>query len=279
MSDATALATGAILLCRADADAVRPAAHLLRERQLLMPAGEGWTALVPASTPWAAGSGPVDRVMGGWAAALAVGAPWPVVALWWDGDRAGCTLASGFRRPVSYVWLADGTPVGEDEAMLTFAARLSLDPVHDVGLLEDLTRTDPAADARVRLTGLLAVLARTGLDLPAGLHPGDSADRLRAVARVAHDAAVVEWAGWRDAVRHELSVVEHGPLGPWLRGPRARLLGAVQLAAGVPLIAYGARSRSAGWATTGTLLLAHGALGLAYDRVRAGERSAGGRGA
>ncbi|MGW4575733.1 hypothetical protein ACWEM5_31700, partial [Streptomyces tendae] len=31
-------------------------------------------------------------------------------------------------RPVGYVWLANGTPAGEDEAMRTFAARLGLDP-------------------------------------------------------------------------------------------------------------------------------------------------------
>ena len=60
----------------------------------------------------------------GWATAPAVGAPWPVLALWWDADRAGYTLASGFRRPVGYVWLANGTPAGEGEAMRTFAARL-----------------------------------------------------------------------------------------------------------------------------------------------------------
>ncbi|MFD9040573.1 hypothetical protein ACFV0F_20000, partial [Streptomyces bottropensis] len=32
--------------------------------------------------------------------ALAVGVPWPVLALWWDADRSGYTLAAGFRRVV-----------------------------------------------------------------------------------------------------------------------------------------------------------------------------------
>ncbi len=126
----------------------------------------------------------MDRVLGGWATALAVGSPWPVLALWWDADRAGYTLAAGFRRPVGYVWLKDGTPAGEDEAMRTFAARLGLDPVLDLQALEELTRPDPDADAAARLRGLLAVLTRTGLTLPAGLSPGESADRLRAVAAV-----------------------------------------------------------------------------------------------
>ncbi|MYS74912.1 hypothetical protein GTY88_31510, partial [Streptomyces sp. SID5926] len=87
----------------------------------------------------------------------------------------------GFRRPVGYVWLANGTPAGEDEAMRTFAARLGLDPVLDVESLDRLTRADPetehacgaGAGARARLRGLLAVLARGGIALPAGLEPGE----------------------------------------------------------------------------------------------------------
>ncbi|MFE2436267.1 hypothetical protein ACFXA8_16440, partial [Streptomyces sp. NPDC059409] len=117
------LAPGALLLCRAEPDAVAAVAPLLGERMPLLRAGEGWSVIVPEGGPWRDGGEPVDRVVTGWAAALAVGAPWPVLALWWDADRAGYTLASGFRRPVGYVWLANGTPVGEDEAMRTFAAR------------------------------------------------------------------------------------------------------------------------------------------------------------
>ncbi|MFJ8820612.1 hypothetical protein ACIREE_02380 [Streptomyces sp. NPDC102467] len=264
---------GALLLCRAEAATVGPAAQLLRERMLLVGAGREWSVLVPEGKPWLAatdsGGEPVDRVLGGWAGALAVGAPWPVLALWWDADRSGFTLASGFRRPVGYVWLANGTPVGEDEAMRTFAARLGLDPVHDVQSLHALTEADTAADARARLLGLLAVLTRTGLELPAGLTPGEPADRLREVARVQADAETVEWSGWRDAVHAELDVVENTGVGPWMRGPRARCLAAAQLAAGVPLTLHGLRRRSGGWLTAGALLLGHGALGLAYDRIRA----------
>ncbi|MDQ0940830.1 hypothetical protein [Streptomyces sp. V1I1] len=260
---------GALLLCRAEPAAVRPPAHLLRERQLLAPAGQQWSVLVPEGKPWLDGGEPVDRVLAGWAAALAVGANRPVLALWWDGDRAGFTLASGFRRPVGYIWLADGTPVGEDEAMQTFAARLGLDPVLDLQALEPLTRPDPEADARARLLGLIAVLARTGLALPTGLAPGEPADRLRSVAREL-GAETVEWSGWRDAVRADLHAVEEGPLGSWLRGPKARLLGAAQLAAGVPLLAWGFARRSGGlgWAAAGVVLVANGALSLVYDRVR-----------
>ncbi|MET7385189.1 hypothetical protein ACFYPT_17855 [Streptomyces sp. NPDC005529] len=267
--DRPARAPGALLLCRARPEAVAPAATLLRERMVLAGAGAEWSLLVPEGKPWQDGAEPVDRVLTGWATALAVGALWPVLALWWDTDRSGFTLASGFRRPVGYEWLADGTPVGEDEAMRTFAARLGLDPVLDVQALEPLTRSDPEADAPARVRGLLAVLTRAGLLLPAGLAPGEPADRLRGAARILPDAEQVEWAGWRGAVGAELDVVEGGALGPWLRGPRARALAFAQLALGLPLTAWGLRHRGGGWIVAGSVLTARGALGLAYDRLRA----------
>ncbi|MEF9885337.1 hypothetical protein [Streptomyces sp. P9-A4] len=274
---------GALLLCRADPTAVRPPARLLREQLLLAPAGEGWSVLVPEGKPWLHGGEPVEQVVTGWATALAVSAAtWPVVALWWDRDRAGLTLAAGFRRTVGYTWLADGTPVGEDEAMRTFAARLDLDPVLDVQELEPLTGPDPDADAHTRLLGVVAVLRRTGLALPTGLLPGESADRLRSVALAQgaeqleqHDEGVfpaartklMAWGG--DAVRAELDVVESSPLGPYLRGgPKARVLSGAQLAAGVPLLLWGIGRRSGGWTAAGALLVAHGAFGLFYDRPR-----------
>ncbi|MFH8488597.1 hypothetical protein [Streptomyces longisporoflavus] len=270
-SEAVEHAAGALLLCRADPDVVEPVARLMRERMLLAPAGHEWSVLVPEGKPWLHGDEPVDRVLTGWATALAVGSTWPVLALWWDSDRSGCTLAAGFRRTVEYVWLANGTPVGEDEALRTFAARLGLDPVLDVQALEQLGRPDPEADARARLVALLAVLARAGVALPAGVSPGEPADRLRAVARVAPGVREVEWSGWRDAVRAELDVVEQGPLGPWLRGRRARALAGAQMAAGLPLAAWAVWRRSGGWAAAGALLLVQGSLGLAYDRVRAAD--------
>ncbi|KND32417.1 hypothetical protein [Streptomyces acidiscabies] len=259
---------GALLLCRAEPDAVAPAAHLLRERMLLMRAGAEWSVLVPEGTPWQDGGEPVDRVLTGWATALAIGAPWPVLALWWDADRSGCALASGFRRPVGYDWLADGTPAGEDEAMRTFASRLGLDPVFDMQSLEELTRADPAADARGRLRGLLAVLTRAGVALPAGIVPGESADRLRRAALERGDVQRVEWGGWRETVRAEIDAVERSPLGPWLPwtgSPRARALAVAQVGLGLPLTLWGVRRRSAGWTAAGALLLGHGVLGLVHD--------------
>ncbi|MFF7519627.1 hypothetical protein [Streptomyces pseudovenezuelae] len=261
-------APGALLLCRADPDSVAPVAPLLRERMLLTRAGQGWSVLVPEGRPWLHGEEPVDRVMTGWATALAVGAPWPVLALWWDADRGGYTLASGFRRPVGYIWLANGTPAGEDEAMRTFAARLALDPVLDVQSLDHLTKPDPASDVRSRLRGLLAVLTRVGLDLPAGLAPGEPADRLREVARDRSDAHPVEWEGRPDTVRGELEAAVGRRLTPWLPwsgDPKARALSLAQMATGLPLAAWGLRHRSSGWLTAGALLLTHGALGLSYD--------------
>ncbi|MEU5059737.1 MULTISPECIES: hypothetical protein [unclassified Streptomyces] len=264
-----ARAAGALLLCRADPATAGPAAQLLRERMLLAPAGPEWSVLVPEGKPWLHDGERVDSVLAGGAAALAVSVPWPVLALWWDAEHSGYTLASGFRRPVGYVWLANGTPVGEDEAMRTFAARLGLDPVLDMQSLEELTRSDSGADSRARLLGLLAVLTRAGLILPAGLTPGEPADRLREVARVQPGAEHIEWSGWREAVRAELDVVERSAIGPWLRGPKARTAAAVQLAVGIPLTVWGLRRRGTGWALAGALLVVHGALGLAYDRLRA----------
>ncbi|MGP3774213.1 hypothetical protein ACTWJ8_25690 [Streptomyces sp. SDT5-1] len=264
---------GALLLCRAEPSVVGPAAQLLHERMLLTRSGPEWSVLVPETKPWLSledgGGEPVDRVLGGWAGALAVGANWPVLALWWDADRSGFTLASGFRRPVGYEWLANGTPVGEGEALRTFAARLGLDPVLDLQALEALAKPDSEADARSRMLGLLAVLARAGLVLPTGLTPGEPADRLREVARIQPDAEQITWSGWRDAVHAELDVVEATSVGAWLRGPRARWLAAAQLAAGVPLTVHGLRRRSGGWTTAGALLLLHGALGFAYEKLRA----------
>ncbi|MGW7364656.1 hypothetical protein ACWGI8_14800 [Streptomyces sp. NPDC054841] len=257
-----ATSAGALLLCRAEPAAVWPSVPLLRERLLPAAAGDGWSVLVPEGTPWLSGAEPVERVLSGWAAALAVGANWPVLALWWDANRAGFTLAAGFRRTVGYVWLADGTPVGEDEAMRTFAARLGLDPVLDVQDLEPLTRPDREADGRARLRGLIAVLSRTGLSLPAGLAPGEPADRLRAAARLLAETGQVEEEeahGRRDAVRAEPGVSR--------RLPGARALAAAQIAAGLPLTAWGLARRSAGWTTAGAILLVHGLLGLARTRA------------
>lgn len=265
------LTPGALLLCHAVPETVAPAARLLREHMLLAPAGEEWSVLVPEGKPWSHGDEPVDRVLTGWATALAVGASWPVVALWWDADRAGYTLVSGFRRPVGYIWLANGTPAGEDEAMRTFAARLGLDPVADMRSLDELTRPGTTTDARARMRGLIAVLTRAGVSLPAGLAPGEPADRLREIARGQLHARRVEWSGPRDTVRAEPDAVEGGRLGPWLpwaAGRKAHSLALAQVAAALPVTAWGLRRRNPGWIAAGALLLAHGVLGLAYDMIR-----------
>ncbi|WP_316783811.1 hypothetical protein [Streptomyces sasae] len=254
---ASAPAPGALLLCRAAPDAVVPLAPLLRERMLLTRAGE-WSVLVPEGSPWLRGGEPADRVLTGWAATLAVGSAWPVLALWWDADRAGCVLASGFRRPVGYAWLADGTPAGKSEAMHTFAARLGLDPVLDGQLLDGLTARDPAADARARLMGLIAVLTHAGVELPEGFAPGEPGDRLREVAGAGADVRHVGGVGGIRGVR---GVAVAGGM------PRAHRLALAEVAVGVPVAAWGVRRRSAGWAAVGMALMAHGGLELSYETV------------
>ncbi|MFE1584846.1 hypothetical protein ACFW6Q_04015 [Streptomyces sp. NPDC058737] len=287
-------APGALLLCRAEPDAVAAVVPLLGEPMPLLRAGEGWSVIVPEGGPWRDGGEPVDRVVTGWAAALAVGAPWPVLALWWDADRAGYTLASGFRRPVGYVWLANGTPAGEDEAMRTFAARLGLDPVLDVQSLDRLTRPEPDADresgpagagARARLRGLLAVLTRAGITLPAGLDPGEGADRLGAAARAlpgVHrteppgrspaDGTRPTADGTRPIAAKGRPTADGGRLPAWMPwtggGPGARALALTQLAVGLPLTVWGLRRHSGGWTAAGALLVGHAALGVASGPTR-----------
>jgi hypothetical protein len=186
---------GGLLLCRTEPRAVRPSAHLLRERLLLAPAGADWSLLTPYGKPWREDGHSAHEVLEGWTTALAVGANWPVLGLWWEDGRTGFALASGFRRTLAYAWEADGTPAGDPEVMRSVAARLGLDPVLDLEDLDRLTRPDPGADGRARLLGLAALLTRTGLLLPAGVSPGESADRLREAARVAPGAETVEWSG------------------------------------------------------------------------------------
>jgi hypothetical protein len=107
-----------------------------------------------------------------------------------------------------------------------------------------------------------------GLSLPAGLAPGEPADRLRDVVRDRPVAVPIEWGSRRETVRDELQVAAGRRLTPWLPwsgDPKARTLALAQLAAGLPLTAWGLRHRSGGWLAAGTLLLAHGALGVLYD--------------
>lgn len=245
-------APGALLLCRTDPGSVAPLAPLLRERMLLTPAGD-WSVLVPEDAPWLRGCEPVDRVLTGWATTLAVGSGWPVLALWWDADRAGCTLASGFRRPVGYVWLADGTPAGEDEELRALAARLGLDPVADVEALDRLTVPEPGADACARLRGLIEVLTRAGVHLRDGLAPGEPPGRLREAAGAGADVRHVEDTGGDGGAR--------GGTAP------AHRLAVAELAVGVPVAAWGVRRRSAGWAVAGAVLTVHGVLELSYETM------------
>ncbi|GHG56880.1 hypothetical protein [Streptomyces griseocarneus] len=271
-------AAGVLLLCRAEPDRVRPSAQLLREPLLLAPAGEDWSVLVPAEEAWRQEGSHLAAVTAEWAHALTVAESWPAVGLWWDEEGAGFVVAAGFRRTVGYTWLADGAPVGEEGAMTALRARLGLDPVLDAEAFDRLTRPDSDADAAARVLGVIAVLARSGLHLPPGLAPGAGAEALRTAAETAPEAEAVEWPGWREAVRGGLDASEQGFMGEWIRGPKARALGAAEIAAGVSLLVLarrGARSRRR-WSAAGALLVADGALTIAYDAWRSrGTRGSG----
>ncbi|MFE5869670.1 hypothetical protein ACFQ6V_13615 [Streptomyces roseifaciens] len=262
-------AAGVLLLCRAEPGRVRPSAQLLNEPLILVPAGEGWSALIPGKDSWRTEGTDPATAAAGWAHALAVAEQWPVVGLWWDARGAGFVVASGFRRTVGYAWLADGTPLGEEAAMTALRARTGLDPVLDGAALDGLARPDADADAASRVLGLIAVLSRTGLDLAPGLAPGVPADGLRAAAGAHPLAEAVDWPGWREAVRTGLLDAESGRLAAWTRGPRARALGAAEVAAGASLAFWGRRSGRRGVTVAGVTLLADGALTLAYDWWRA----------
>ncbi|MFC5724806.1 hypothetical protein ACFP1Z_32130 [Streptomyces gamaensis] len=271
-------AAGVLLLCRAEPALVRPSAQLLNEPLLLAPAGDGWSVLIPGEDAWRAGSDGLAAATAGWAHALAVAESWPVVGLWWDEEGAGFAVAAGFRRTVGYAWLADGTPDGPEEAMTALRARLGLDPVLDGAALDRLCGPDPDANAYARSLGLIAVLSRTGLTLPPGLAPGVHAAGLRAAVGALPATEAVDWPGWREAVRAGLDAAERSPLGAWTRGPRARALGAAEIAAGLALTLWArepARRARRTWTAAGCALLADGALTLAYDWWRAREDGRG----
>ena len=85
-------AASALLLCRAEPEAVGPVARLPCERVLHARTGPRRRVLVPERKPWPPGGEPVGRVLTGWDATLSVGASWPVLALWWDArplERSG----------------------------------------------------------------------------------------------------------------------------------------------------------------------------------------------
>ena len=178
----------------------RPAAHLLLcERMLLTGAGPGRSVLVPEGSPWLYGDEPVDRVLTGWATALAVGAPWPVLALWGASTapdtRSGPACAD---RPATSGSRTARRPARTGDAHL--ANRLGLDPVRELRSLEELTKADSGADARPVCAACSPSYARTGSP-PAGRTPGDPPTRPHETTsgRPGHPADRV--AGRREAVR------------------------------------------------------------------------------
>ncbi|MEV5506043.1 hypothetical protein [Streptomyces orinoci] len=253
---------GLLLLCRAAPDRLRLAARLLGTPLLLAPAGEGWSVLVPAAGAADAAEGveeggsPAARAAR-WATALTATGGRPVVGLWWDADGAGFVVAAGLRRTAGHTWLADGTPLGEADALRVLRVRLGLDPVLDAEALQALGRADSEADARARLRGLIAVLGRAGLRLGPGLAPGKGREELYAAASALPLAEAVRGPGPR-------------ALGPQLARRvrvRVRVLGAAEVGAGLVLLTW-AGTRRRGWAAVGAALVVDGALVLAYERWR-----------
>ncbi|MER5480436.1 hypothetical protein ABT026_26205 [Streptomyces sp. NPDC002734] len=191
---------------------------------------------------------------------------------WWVGGDAGAGVGGGGAGDGGAGSGADadggGAWAGEGEALvLALVGRLGLDPVLDAELLEGLRTADPEADAGARLRGLLAVLTRAGVALPAGVEPGSPAGALCEALRGRAGTRRLEWPGWREAVLGELDVAGGGRLGawmPWNGGWRARGLAVGQVAVGVPMVVTGVRRGRAGVVGAGAVLVAQGVVGVAY---------------
>ena len=249
-----------------------------------LPAGDGWSVLVPEGKPWRKdgppgygspaaehGTEPVDRVLAGWATALAVGLAWPVLALWWDGDRSGCTLAVGLPATGRLRLARERHPGrrGRGDADL----RRPAGPRPRTGR-PGPWKPSPARTRRRTPAPGCAACSRSspapGSTLPPGLTPGEPADRLRSVA-------AIRPAGGADRVgrlaRRGAGGTRRGrarqprPLGA--RAARRGPLATAQVAAGLPAHRCGAAPAQRRLDRGGpALLLVQGALGLAYDRFR-----------
>jgi hypothetical protein len=188
------------------------------------------------------------------------------------GSTAGGTAADG---TAAGGRAAGGRAEEQEAVVLALVARLGLDPVLDAELLEGLRAPDPETDARARIRGLLAVLTRVGVELPAGLEPGLPSEALCAALSGRAGIRRVEWPGRRDMLRGPLDAVAGGRLlewTPWSGSRRALGLAAAQVAVGVPVLARGVRRGRGGAVAAGALLTAHGTLGVGYGVLHRGRR-------
>ncbi|WP_208612930.1 hypothetical protein [Streptomyces canus] len=139
---------------------------------------------------------------------------------------------------------------------------MALDPILDVQSLDHLTKPDRASGVGARLHGLLAVLTRVGLDLPAGLVPGDPIGRLCEVPGTGRTPTLSRGKAADGPRRARIGRGRRlTPWLPWSGAPKAL----AQSAAGLPPAAWVLRDLSGGRLTSGALRPAHGALGLSYD--------------
>jgi len=155
--------------------------------------------------------------------------------------------------------------------MRALVARLGLGPVLDLQSLDGLTEPDPDADARARLRGLLAVLSRARVSpsppgAPRANPPTVSARGPCPGRRAAPSNGRV---GATPSAPNSTSW-SGDPPAPGCRAgtPRARALTLDKVTAGLPFTAWGVRRLGGGWIAPGALLMAHGALGLAYGLMR-----------
>lgn len=264
--------TGVLLFCRADPDEAAAPARLLRERGVLAPAGAGWSLLVPEGRPWRDGSEPVERIATGWATALAVGGPWPVVALWWDRERAATPSRTGSAGPST-------TPGSRTAPPRARTRPCSPSPSASASTRSSTCGTSRRSPAPTRTpTPAPASSASSPCSAASGWSRRRGCGPARPPSACSPPPGPAPARGTSRAATRATPYAPDRP--PGLDGPEAaarilRAVAALQLAAGPPLLVWSLtrRAPAPGWAAAGALLTVQGALGLGLARRARGRRA------
>ncbi len=229
-------AAGALLLCRAEPDSVAAVAPLLGERMPLVRAGAEWACSSRRGRALAArrrtGRPRAHRLERGPRRRR----PVAVLALWWDADRAGYTLASRIPPPRRLRVARGRHPAGEDEANadLRRPSRPGPRPGRPVAGPADEPRTPRSTPVPGCADCSRSSRARESRSPPDST-PADPPTASARPPRALPDARRTEAAG-----RHPTA--DESRLAPGCPGwaaPGARALAVAQVAAGLSLTAWG----------------------------------------